>query len=106
VRHSVHLADMPALEHCVVLAQQRAVMGLRTCYTRSRIRVVQTTRPQSSAHDGDDPHDRDTLTLVNNQRVITAHTAGCGLPGGVDGAYAVPPRDTGRYLTRFQTSGA
>jgi hypothetical protein len=43
-RHGVgqarHLADMPALEHRVVLAQQRAVIGLQTYATQARIHAV------------------------------------------------------------------
>src|SRR4029453_8340758 len=97
---------MAAPGHRVVLAQQRTVIGLQTYATRSRIHVIQTTQPHNSAPGGDDPHDRDALTLVNDQRVSTAHPAWCAFPRWVGGAFAVPPRDVGRYLTRFQTRGA
>src|SRR5262245_2623897 len=44
----VHLADRQALKHRVVVAQQRVVIGLRTCGTRARIHAVQTTQPHAA----------------------------------------------------------
>src|SRR5919202_170126 len=95
----------PRERRCRFPTPQRTV-GLQTYATRARIHVVQTTQPQSSAHGGEDPHDRDALTLVNDQRVITAHTVWCAFPGGVDGAFTIAPRGAGRSFTRFQTGGA